>query len=90
VLSRVLLLADFYFASQYPVIDLLDPLEFFLDVLPEAVTDFAVMTLDNDVHGNLHRSATLLRLRTPVTTARKPETTTPAVRPGEPGGKESG
>jgi hypothetical protein len=66
VLSRVLLLADFYLASQYPVIDLLDPLEFFLDVLPEAVTDLAVMTLDNDVHGNLHRSATLLRLRTPV------------------------
>src|SRR4051812_41517707 len=67
VLSRVLLLTDFHLAPQYPMIDLLDSLEFFLDVLPEAVTDLAVMTLDNDVHGNLHRSATSCYVSGPPT-----------------------
>src|SRR5689334_21025267 len=67
VLSRVLLLTDFHFTPQYPMIDLLDSLEFFLDVLPEAVTDLAVMTLDNDVHGNLHRSATSCYVSGPPT-----------------------
>jgi hypothetical protein len=90
VLSWVLLPTDFYFASQYPVIHLLDPLELLLDVLPEAVTDLAVMTLDNDVNGNLHRSATLLRPGTPVCVVRVPGTNTPAWRPVELCGAESG
>jgi hypothetical protein len=90
VLSRVLLLADFYLAPQYPMIDFFDPFEFLLDVLPEAVTDLAVMTLDNDVHGNLHRSATLLRLRAPVCLDRTPETRKPAKRPVELRGEVSG